>query len=989
MYGRTTLLALAFLAAAAYGFSPRSPVPTGSVLRGPGPAPLSRILLIYRHADHLFRLPDATPSTDSSALAGFSEVIAELQKVTDFKDKDTLYFQAWLKKGILLDSRYDFAGARDCYSTALRFHPQTDSLGFVADVYVGASYYNLNNFDSANYFLLKAELLADRFHDQEDEVRLYNTLGVLYYDNGNYQQGKNYFNRALGIVEQRRPFDTASAVSIQTNIATSLYHLGLFPEALSIYNKVLSFHLFTGPIYMNMGMAYASLDKYGEALTCFRKVNAVKMPGVLNEMGYAEFQLHRPDSSALFLDQWKRQEAGGQGTSGQRNTSQPNAIDQGTNDLYRSDLLASQGQYRAALHDLQKAIIAFSRNFNNEDIFSNPSSFTGTFASYRLFDALFKKAVFFEQWYRAQPKEAYLAAADAAYASTLSILRYIEKSYDTDDAKLFLKKKNGEVYQGALTVCMDLYRLHPGDHYLEQAFAISERNKASVIIANLEQRNVRHTPGIEGLLQKERNIKYNIARLNVKSEEAGGTDEAKAMAEEKARYEIELSGLQKQLEKNDQYYRLKYDDASPGIGELQQQLGHRQALISFYSTAGPPDTAASVHGTGTARTAGALHIFMLTRSSFSYARVDSLPALRRDVEDWLTALTTTGNGRKFKGDAIGTRLYDRLIKPIQAALPHQTEWIIIPDGFLYFLPFESLPAGTGSQTLLETTTISYQFSSRLLIDPVADGAADASPGHSASPAADAPLSVLAFAPFASHGASFAGQATNAISPGAPDSTRFSSLPASGEEIAGLPGLQYIDSGATRERFLKEINQYPIIHLATHAVSSVNNAANSFIAFYPRKKALAEDCLFLEELYGLDMNSTRLVVISACETGQGELVSNEGVISLARAFAYAGAASTVSSLWKADDQSTSFILRKFYAYLQKGYTKPKALQQAKLDYLASDAINKSPAYWSHLVLFGNSQPLYTKKYPWKWGIIIMLSVLFFGVALKFLRIGRLF
>lgn len=945
MYGRITILVLAFLTVAFFDFG------------NPGPVPVGKIIQLYQYADNLFRLPNSTPATDSSALEGFGRVIGELQKAPAFPGKDTLFFQSWLKKGILLDSRYDYAGARDAYGTALGFHPQTDSLAFVVYVYTGTSYYNLNNFDSANYFLLKAELMAGRFHDSEDQVRLYNTLGVLYYDNGNYQQGKNYFNRALEIVNNRRPFDTASAVSLQTNIATSLYHLGLFRESLSIYNKILAYRLFTDPIRMNMGMAYTALDKYGDALACFRKVNAKKIPGVFNEIGYVQFQLHRPDSSALFLDRWQQQE----------NTGQPNDLDLGTNDLYRADLLAGQALYPAALQSLQKAIIAFSRHFSNEDIFSNPSTFTGTFASYRLFDALYKKAVFFEQWYRAQPNEAYLAAAYEAYKTTLSILRYIEKSYDTDDAKLFLKKKNSEVYQGALSVCLELYRLHPGGNYLEQAFSISERNKASVIMANLEQRNFRKTPGIEGLLQKERNIKYNIARLDVKNEAAAGSEAAtgsravETMAEEKAGYEIQLSGIQKELEKNDQYYRLKYEDASPGIGELQQHLEDDQALISFYATA------------------ATLHIFLLTHSSFSYARVDSLPALRRDVEDWLDALKTTGNGRKFNGEAIGARLYDRLIKPIQTALRQKTEWIIIPDGFLYFLPFESLPAGANSKTLLETTTISYQFSSRLITAP---------PRPDDAPRPDAPpvpgnngssLSVLAFAPFASQGASF----------DRPDSTRFNSLPASREEIAGLPGRQYVDSGATRERFLKEINRYPIVHLATHAVSSIDNAASSFIAFYPRKRSRAEDCLFLEELYGIDMNATRLVVISACETGQGELVSNEGVISLARAFAYAGCESTISSLWKADDQSTSFILRRFYVYLQKGYTKSKALRQAKLDYLASDAIDKSPAYWAHLVLTGNTQPVYTKKYPWKWGIIIMLSGLLLWVVLKILRIGRLF
>jgi CHAT domain-containing protein len=206
---------------------------------------------------------------------------------------------------------------------------------------------------------------------------------------------------------------------------------------------------------------------------------------------------------------------------------------------------------------------------------------------------------------------------------------------------------------------------------------------------------------------------------------------------------------------------------------------------------------------------------------------------------------------------------------------------------------------------------------------------------------------------------------------------LSQLPASRAEVTGLQGKVYIDSLATKTQFLKEINKYPIVHLATHAVSAVDNASASFIAFYPEKGSQMEDCLYLEELYGLNMNATKLVIISACETGQGELVSNEGVISLARAFAYAGCESTINSLWKADDKATSFIIGQFHIYLQKGYTKSKALRQAKLDYLKSDAINKSPAYWSHLILTGDTEPLYASgmKSTYKWGIfIILLAVL---------------
>ncbi len=578
----------------------------------------------------------------------------------------------------------------------------------MAAVYAGAAYYNLNNFDSASYLLLRAESGIAPYHGGADEVRLYNTLGVLYYDNGNYRQGKNYFNRALEIVQGKKPVDTVSAVSLETNIATSFYRLGLYCESLSIYNKIINYRLGTNYIYINMGRTYAALDQYREALRCFKKVNPVLVPSVLNEMASAYLQLHRPDSCALFLDRLRSA----------KTHLKPNGLDIGVNEYYRADLLAGQQQYRAALDCLQKAIILFSGSFRDTNIYANPSGFTGTFAFYTLFDAFYKKATLFERLYREQPDQNYLSAAYEAYKAALSLLRYIEKSYDTDDAKIFLKKRSGEVYQGALSVCLALQRLHPGDHYLEQAFMISERNKASIITAGLKERSGATLTGVAAAsMEKERNIKYNIARLNVRSDETQDPKEFAALAREKAGYEIELAQLQKELERSDAYYRLKYEDSSPGIPELQQHLEPGQALVSFYTGA------------------DALHIFVLTRSSFGYARVDSLSLLRKDIGDWLHLLQTAENGRKFRGQAIGNRLYRRLVRPIQALIPGQQEWIIVPDGMLYYLPFESLPAEAGgdggfgsegsasadreTRTLLETTTISYRFSSRFIVMPTA------------------------------------------------------------------------------------------------------------------------------------------------------------------------------------------------------------------------------------------------------------------------------
>ncbi len=869
--------------------------------------PVDKVIALYHQADRLFRLTNNTPATDSAALAGFENVIRLMPSLPDFKEKDTVYGFSRLKKGILLDASANYPRAIESYRRVLDIHPQDDSLSFVAKVYAGAAYYNLDNFDSADYFLQKADWMAPEYRNWDAEVRLYNTLGVMYHDNGNYRQGINYFNQALRLVEGRRPLDRISAINLQTNIATSYYKLGLYGEALALYKKALAGHLSTNFIYINMGRTYAALGLYPEAMAVFRLVDTLKVPAVLNEMGYTALQQHRPDSCAWFLDRLRKRE--------QARAGSVNRLDIGINQLYRADLLTELHQYSGAVTSLQEAI----------DLLTVSSGY------FRLFDALFKKAQVLELLYTNDHIESGLLASWKAYTAALSLLRNIEKSYDTDDAKLFLKKKSAGVYDGALAVCLQLHQLHPDSDWLEQAFLISEKSKATIIFANLQENAFANgLTGADGQALKEmRNIRYNIARLNVQSEEPGSPEAMQDITRKRADYEIALAKLQKQLEQNSAYYKLKYDDEGPGLKEIQQKLNGDEALVSYYTAA------------------GVVHTFVLTRQAISYHRNDSILALQADVESWVSLLKMTDNGRKFKPGLVGERLYQALIKPVQEAASSKKEWIIIPDGFLYYLPFESLPGGNGEDFLLRTLTISYRLSSRLL-DVPGEGRTGGE--------------ILSFAPWVSRGTA--------------DLPR---LVASREEIDGLKGVQYIDSSATKSNFLKAANHYPVIHLATHAVSSLTSAAGSFIAFYPVGSRPDENNLYLEELYGLNLSATRMVIISACETGQGELAGKEGVISLSRAFAYAGCASTINSLWKADDKATAYILKRFYVYLQKGENKATALRQAKLDYLSGDIINKSPAYWAHLVLMGDGSALYASTGWWKWSVVMIVLGAIGGVV----------
>src|SRR6202789_1726388 len=108
------------------------------VFMGVGGAPdpggggsMDRLRALYRRADSLYHLENSTHVTDSLALAGFSAVITGLQGLPGHGDQDTLLAGAFLRKGVLLDAAFDYAGAKACYSGALDHDRRVDSLTFV------------------------------------------------------------------------------------------------------------------------------------------------------------------------------------------------------------------------------------------------------------------------------------------------------------------------------------------------------------------------------------------------------------------------------------------------------------------------------------------------------------------------------------------------------------------------------------------------------------------------------------------------------------------------------------------------------------------------------------------------------------------------------------------------------------------------------------------------------------------------------------------
>ena len=198
------------------------------------------------------------------------------------------------------------------------------------------------------------------------------------------------------------------------------------------------------------------------------------------------------------------------------------------------------------------------------------------------------------------------------------------------------------------------------------------------------------------------------------------------------------------------------------------------------------------------------------------------------------------------------------------------------------------------------------------------------------------------------------------------------------------GAIWLDANATKLAFLKNAPDCGILHLAMHGAIDEQNPLNSGLIF-SKTDSSKDNFLSGYDLFSMQFR-TGLAVLSACNTGNGALRRTEGVMSLARAFAFAGCPATVMSLWSIPDESTSKVMLGFYKNLKNGATKDVALQQAKLEYLDNCPPQYSlPNYWGATVVIGNVEAVDFREWwqkPWAVSFAVLLAAMGGILFLKF-------
>jgi CHAT domain-containing protein len=309
-----------------------------------------------------------------------------------------------------------------------------------------------------------------------------------------------------------------------------------------------------------------------------------------------------------------------------------------------------------------------------------------------------------------------------------------------------------------------------------------------------------------------------------------------------------------------------------------------------------------------------------------------------------------------------TQLSKLVFQPIAAHLEDASQLLISPDGELWSIPFEILRQQ--NKYLIESKQIRYLTSGRELVrkikpySAISDPVVFADPDYDLSPEKVKGATEKQFAlrntnnmHFPALG--FSGIEAEAITPLVEEYTKTSSKP-------------FLAAEAQEANF-KNLHRPRVLAISTHGFfnSDSEKVSNPLLrcglalaGANNRQKAMEdgkEDGILTGlEIVGTDLRGTELVVLSACETGLGEVTSGEGVAGLRQAFQLAGAQSVVSSLWQVEDGETARLMKLFFENLADGKSKSQALRQAQLSRIKARRARHGaahPFFWAAFTLTG--------------------------------------
>ena len=772
--------------------------------------------------------------------------------------------------------------------------------------------------------LNKRALLLARFLKHKTEIlKAQKNIGLFYSLKKDYSQALSYYFRVLN--SSRDLQDDQETTSCLNNIATLYSTLGDNEKSIAYYSEALKIQKSLGnlskfsTLFNNLGSSYQNLfqttgnaDYCLEAIQFYREsLNLARKAGD----GYLE-NLSIANSGNVYADLKKYDEA---------------------LQLLQSALDMSIKRNDAILISAELTSIGMVY-LNKENYLKAESLFNKAFIEAKKTQSDSLAMRLFYGLGLCKEKNGDYGQAVSNYDECLKIIDKIGSKIVDDINRAGYVQNKAQIYQRMINLYYDLFLKTKSTAFEKEIFSIAEKAKARSFIEHLERMSRRGSAPAAGKLNAEEE-RLKVSRLDIlKKLSYSSLDREKI-----SQLEIQLRQIDDQIcaMNSDMFLETESDKAL--VKPLALEIIQKKLLKS--------DSAMIEYILGNERS------FLIFVSNTSY-KVIELPSQDKIVNmltGYLGYLEDPGMDPKT-GMVAARRIYRDLFYPIESSIPKSvTNLIIVPDGILFHLPFETLISSHGADSkadyLANRYLISYAPSASAFFyllkrpkpesyskDLLAFGAPSYSKPVSRGKRDSRSPSQILLDLYEKSGFS--------ISP----------IPYSAKEVKEISRYfkadkkdVFIKKNAS-ERILKSLNldDYRIVHFACHAFSDESYPLRSTLVFSLENESEEDGFFQVLEMYKLRLNA-ELTVLSACQTGKGKNIQNEGVLGLPRVFFYMGSRSVISTLWSIHDKATSQFMKYFYEYYPQRTGKARALQMAKQRMMRTKYSH--PFYWGAFILTG--------------------------------------
>ncbi len=787
---------------------------------------------------------------------------------------------------------------------------------------LGKSLHNLGAFYGWNGQMNLAKVplkkAIDIFEKLENPraIRSFLELGNVYNVEGEFSAAKNYYN--LGISRARTFDDPENAAKLLYSLGEVYIGFGDYPNALKVCKASMEIlDTLSEPEYedivkcnINLGAVSYELGNYKDAIAYFKEsMDLLKALGAEDE----SISIIGNLGLAYLKDGQKTKafEVFQEGIEKARKKGYPRFLAQNYDNLGEFHITTEMYDHASAA--FQNAIKTLIPQFKSNNFLDNPSKDDIVNVSNKIDLLIYfsdkARALFLN--YKKTKEQKYLSKAIELYALGDGLIDQLRQEHSATDTKLFWREEVVPFYENAIEVCHELKNV-------EQAFFFFEKSRAILLLEALQDSDAMQVIP-DSLRTVAKSLKRKLISSRENLEDAGGADRSQkleALVEAQKRFDKHnqyLTGLYPE------YFEVKNGTSTIAFKAYQDQVQTQSGKSSVHYFYGKEQ----VYALG------------IDKDGRRLLKLGSTSQIEKEIRNFLTYFEKSS---VIENDpqgylAIAHHLYQRLIEPLGF---EKSDLIIYPDGALAFLPFEALIEKPDTELskasyLMYSHVIRYGYSATIL----AQQQKNKTDTRNLS-------GVFAFAPFS-------------------DPNENSKLPVLAFSADELKQIEEITQGefkkaskASKQAFLKEMDQYTVLHLSTHAFSSPT-LNKPHIVF-------SDTLLYLSELYSMDIPA-KLVVLSACQSNIGRFSGGEGVMSLGRGFTYAGTESLVASLWNVNANANGRILSDFYKNLNEGQTKYQALHQAKKSYLENKEIANyelTPYYWAGMVYYGDATTIDLKS-----------------------------